>query len=89
MNWGVPNHHTMALATLAILGHRLAHSFPIGPVIAEPAAAQQIKHKLDNYLTIHLMDLAIWLQKCLQIEKDYLGIWYNLKNQIKFPMPSR
>uniref|UniRef100_A0A2P2JGR9 60S ribosomal protein L23 n=1 Tax=Rhizophora mucronata TaxID=61149 RepID=A0A2P2JGR9_RHIMU len=26
----------MALAALAILGHRSAHSFPIGPVIAEP-----------------------------------------------------
>jgi len=27
---------TMALAALAILGQRSAHSFPIGPVIAEP-----------------------------------------------------
>jgi hypothetical protein len=27
----------MALAALAILGHRSAHSFPIGPVIADPA----------------------------------------------------
>jgi hypothetical protein len=26
----------MALAALAILGHRSAHSFPIGPVIADP-----------------------------------------------------
>jgi len=26
----------MALAALAILGQRSAHSFPIGPVIAEP-----------------------------------------------------
>lgn len=26
----------MALAALAILGHRSAHSFPIGPVMAEP-----------------------------------------------------
>lgn len=29
--------HTIALAALAILGHRSAHSFPMGPVIAEPA----------------------------------------------------
>lgn len=28
--------HTIALAALAILGHKSAHSFPIGPVIAEP-----------------------------------------------------
>jgi hypothetical protein len=28
----------MALAALAILGQRSAHSFPIGPVIAEPEA---------------------------------------------------
>lgn len=27
----------MALAALAILGHRSAHSFPMGPVIADPA----------------------------------------------------
>jgi hypothetical protein len=27
----------MALAALAILGHRSAHSFPIGLVIADPA----------------------------------------------------
>ena len=27
---------TIALAALAILGHKSAHSFPIGPVIAEP-----------------------------------------------------
>jgi hypothetical protein len=26
----------MAFAALAILGHRSAHSFPIGPVIADP-----------------------------------------------------
>jgi len=26
----------MALAALAILGQRSAHSFPIGPVIADP-----------------------------------------------------
>lgn len=29
--------HTIALAALAILGHKSAHSFPMGPVIAEPA----------------------------------------------------
>lgn len=28
---------TIALAALAILGHKSAHSLPIGPVIAEPA----------------------------------------------------
>jgi len=28
----------MALAALAILGHRSAHSFLIGPVVAEPKA---------------------------------------------------
>jgi len=27
---------TMAFALLAILGHRSAHSFPTGPVIADP-----------------------------------------------------
>lgn len=27
----------MAFAALAILGHKSAHSFPIGPVIADPA----------------------------------------------------
>jgi hypothetical protein len=27
----------MAFAALAILGHRSAHSLPIGPVIADPA----------------------------------------------------
>ncbi len=27
---------TIALAALAILGHKSAHSFPIGPVIADP-----------------------------------------------------
>lgn len=26
----------MALAALAILGHKSAHSFPMGPVIADP-----------------------------------------------------
>ena len=26
----------MALAALAILGHKSAHSFPMGPVMAEP-----------------------------------------------------
>jgi hypothetical protein len=29
--------HTIAFAALAILGHKSAHSFPMGPVIAEPA----------------------------------------------------
>jgi len=29
--------HTIALAALAILGHKSAHSFPMGPVIADPA----------------------------------------------------
>jgi len=28
--------HTIALAALAILGHKSAHSFPMGPVIADP-----------------------------------------------------
>jgi hypothetical protein len=27
----------MVLATLAVLGHRSSHSFPIGPVIAKSA----------------------------------------------------
>jgi hypothetical protein len=27
---------TIALAALAILGHKSAHSFPMGPVMAEP-----------------------------------------------------
>lgn len=30
--------YTMALAALAILGHKSAHSFPMGPVIADPRA---------------------------------------------------
>lgn len=32
--------YTIALAALAILGQRSAHSFPMGPVIAEPATFQ-------------------------------------------------
>lgn len=32
---------TMAFAALAILGHKSAHSFPIGPVIAEPEQNQE------------------------------------------------
>jgi hypothetical protein len=32
---------TMALAALAILGHKSAHSFPIGPVMAEPVGHAQ------------------------------------------------
>lgn len=40
----MPHHHcTMALAALAILGHKSAHSFPIGPVMAEPAKPQNNK----------------------------------------------
>lgn len=37
----------MALAALAILGHRSAHSFPIGPVIADPAT--RTKHKQKEF----------------------------------------
>lgn len=33
--------HTMAFAALAILGHRSAHSFPMGPVIADPAGTPE------------------------------------------------
>jgi len=33
----------MALAALAILGQRSAHSFPIGPVIAEPGSKSNKK----------------------------------------------
>lgn len=44
----------MALAALAILGQRSAHSFPIGPVIADPKKqiiiqSNHIKPKLHNY----------------------------------------
>ena len=34
------------MAALAILGHRSAHSFPIGPVIADPAITTTEKEKL-------------------------------------------
>lgn len=35
----------MAFAALAILGHKSAHSFPIGPVIAEPSNIEVQKVK--------------------------------------------
>ena len=35
----------MALAALAILGQRSAHSFPIGPVIAEPGRKSKTGNK--------------------------------------------
>lgn len=31
---------TMALAALAILGHKSAHSFPMGPVMADPTSSK-------------------------------------------------
>lgn len=34
---------TMAFAALAILGHKSAHSFPIGPVMAEPEDTKRTK----------------------------------------------
>lgn len=37
----------MALAALAILGHKSAHSFPIGPVIAEPTF-RSVENKLKT-----------------------------------------
>jgi len=37
----------MAFAALAILGHRSAHSFPIGPVIADPNYITQQTHQLQ------------------------------------------
>lgn len=37
----------MALAALAILGHKSAHSFPMGPVIAEPT----LKHVTNKITT--------------------------------------
>lgn len=37
----------MALAALAILGHKSAHSFPIGPVIAEPSNVKAAKYKIS------------------------------------------
>jgi hypothetical protein len=39
----------MALAALAILGHRSAHSFPIGPVIADPATRTEHAQQAYNY----------------------------------------
>ena len=38
----------MALAALAILGRRSAHSFPIGPVMAEPEqkSTEMANHRL-------------------------------------------
>lgn len=36
---------TIALAALAILGHRSAHSFPMGPVMADPIIITSNKSK--------------------------------------------
>lgn len=38
----------MALAALAILGHRSAHSLPMGPVIADPETCSRIYQ--DRYI---------------------------------------
>ncbi len=43
----------MALAALAILGHRSAHSFPIGPVIADPATRTEHAQKSSNSYSIN------------------------------------
>ena len=39
------DNQTIALAALAILGHKSAHSFPMGPVMAEP---EKIARKLSE-----------------------------------------
>lgn len=43
----------MALAALAILGHRSAHSFPMGPVIADP---EKRKDRIKELINLVLND---------------------------------
>ena len=52
----------MALAALAILGHRSAHSFPIGPVIADPATRTEHAQEAYNY----------YQQKKIQKKMNYI-----------------
>lgn len=45
----------MAFAALAILGHKSAHSFPIGPVIADPVkSTQKTKETLTSKSKINI-----------------------------------
>jgi UDP-N-acetylmuramyl pentapeptide phosphotransferase/UDP-N-acetylglucosamine-1-phosphate transferase len=64
----------MALAALAILGHRSAHSFPIGPVIADPTITsntilktrtkkQNKKKKLSIHIHIHPNNTSFYQSK--------------------------
>ena len=49
---------TIALAALAILGHRSAHSFPMGPVIADPENTKSMspkKFQISNPTTYHFL----------------------------------
>jgi hypothetical protein len=60
----------MALAALAILGHRSAHSFPIGPVIADPTITSNTILKTRNQKTQQQKNsLKKWLKLLKKLVK--------------------
>lgn len=44
---------TIALAALAILGHKSAHSFPMGPVIADPTIMKKENRFTHENFKLH------------------------------------